>query len=127
MSPYKLGAVTQEVTVSAGAELVASREAAVGQLIDQRRVVELPLNGRHAQDLVFLSAGTADLTSRYCGFNCFGGVYPGEQRANINGNSAGGVSLHARRQRAQRLVPEHESAVPESGRRRRVQAAGEQP
>ena len=87
----QVGAVNQEVTVSAGAELVASREAVVGQLIDQRRVVELPLNGRHAQDLVFLSAGTADLTTRYCGFNCFGGVYPGEQRANINGNSAGGV------------------------------------
>jgi hypothetical protein len=86
-----LGGVTQQVTVSANAELVTSQEAAVGQLIDQRRVVELPLNGRHAQDLVFLSAGTSDLTSRYCGFNCFGGVYPGEQRASINGNSAGGV------------------------------------
>src|SRR5438445_601045 len=36
-------------------------------------------------------APVADVTTRYCGFNCFGGVYPGEQRANINGNTAGGV------------------------------------
>jgi hypothetical protein len=87
----EVGGVSQSVTVAAGAELVSLRDAEVGQLVDEKRVVDLPLNGRHAQDLVFLSAGTADLTARYCGFNCFGGVYPGEQRANINGNGAGGV------------------------------------
>jgi hypothetical protein len=87
----QLGQVSQDVTVAANAELVSTREATVGQLIDTKRIAELPLNGRHAQDLVFLSAGTVNLTSRYCGFNCYGGVYPGEQRANINGNGAGGV------------------------------------
>ena len=87
----QLGQVSEQVTVGAGAELVPVRESTVGQLIDEKRVVELPLDGRHAQDLVFLSAGTINLSSRYCGFNCFGGVYPGEQRGGVNGNSAGSV------------------------------------
>jgi len=87
----QLGQVAEEVTVSAGAELVTTREATVGQLVDARRVVDLPLDGRRAQVLVFLSAGTANLTSRYCGFNCYGGVYPGEQRAAVNGGGAGAV------------------------------------
>ncbi|MGH9471073.1 MAG: carboxypeptidase-like regulatory domain-containing protein, partial [Terriglobia bacterium] len=39
-----LGQVSQEVTVTGGAGLVLNtREAMVGQLIDQRRIVDLPL------------------------------------------------------------------------------------
>lgn len=59
----QVGPVSQDVTVAANAELVSSREATVGQLIDTKRIAELPLNGRHTQDLVFLSAGTVNLTS----------------------------------------------------------------
>src|ERR1700736_3901975 len=45
----------------------------------------LPLDGRQVQQLVFLSAGITDATSHYCGSNCEGGTYPGEQYAKASG------------------------------------------
>src|SRR2546422_6994077 len=54
----RVGKVTEEVTVTANADLVNTREATVGQVVDERRVLDLPLNGRGAQALVFLAAGT---------------------------------------------------------------------
>jgi hypothetical protein len=88
----QVGQVTERVTVEANAELVTTRTATAGQLIDQRRVVDLPLNGRGAQSLVFLSAGSIDLSGRYCGVDCHGGVYPGEQVAGVNGAGSAQVN-----------------------------------
>ena len=48
----KVGQATEEITVTANAELVVNRDATVGQLVDQKRVADLPLNGRQAQSLV---------------------------------------------------------------------------
>src|ERR1700736_3901977 len=45
----------------------------------------LRLDGRQVQQLVFLSAGITDATSHYCGSNCEGGTYPGEQYAKASG------------------------------------------
>jgi hypothetical protein len=81
----QVGQVSERVTVEADAELVVTRSGTVGQLIDQKRVVELPLNGRMAQTLVFLSAGTVDLGRNGCRICGHGGVYPGEQTAGVNG------------------------------------------
>lgn len=88
----QLGQVTERVNIEANAELVTTRTATQGQLIDSKRVVDLPLNGRGAQSLVFLSAGTVNLTSRYCGENCHGGVYPGSQVAGVNGAGSAQVN-----------------------------------
>jgi hypothetical protein len=88
----QLGQVTESVNVEANAELVTTRTATQGQLIDQKRVVDLPLNGRGAQSLVFLAAGTVNLTGRYCGENCHGGVYPGSQVAGVNGAGSAQVN-----------------------------------
>jgi hypothetical protein len=81
----QIGGVTEEVTVDADAELVGTRNGTLGQLVDQKRVVELPLNGRMAQSLVFLAAGTVDLGRNGCRICGHGGVYPGEQTAGVNG------------------------------------------
>jgi len=81
----QLGQVAEQVTVQADAELVVTRTGTVSQLIDQKRVVELPLNGRMAQTLVFLSAGSVDLGRNGCRICGHGGVYPGEQTAGVNG------------------------------------------
>ncbi|PYV44583.1 MAG: hypothetical protein DMG06_05900 [Acidobacteria bacterium] len=88
----KVGEISEKVTVAADTELVTTGTATVGQLVDERRVVDLPLNGRTVQSLVFLAAGTVDVTDRYCGLGCHGGVYPGEQQAAVNGAGPGGVN-----------------------------------
>lgn len=88
----KVGKAAEQVTVSANADLVATREATLGQVIDERRVIDLPLNGRGAQALVFLAAGTTNITDRYCGLNCEGGVYPGQQQAAVSGGGPGNVN-----------------------------------
>jgi len=88
----KLGSVAQQITVSADASMVTTDSATVGQLIAQKEVAELPLNGRYAQQLVFLVPGTDNVTANYCAANCEGGIFPSEQYAKINGASANGVS-----------------------------------
>ncbi len=81
----QVGQVTERVNVEANIDLVDTRTGTVGQLVDQKKVVELPLNGRLAQRLVFLSAGTVDLGRNGCRICGHGGVYPGEQTAGVNG------------------------------------------
>jgi hypothetical protein len=53
----KIGAVTEQAQVTSDAALVETRSNGVGQVIDQQRVVELPLNGRVATELIFLYTG----------------------------------------------------------------------
>jgi hypothetical protein len=55
----QLGAVTQQLEVTADAAMVETQDTSVSQVIDQRRIVDLPLNGRQATDLILLSGGAA--------------------------------------------------------------------
>ena len=89
----QVGDLTQQVTVSADAELVSTQTGTVGQLVDQKRILELPLDGRQPQALLFLSAGTVNETGKYCLVNCQGGVYPGEQDGNVNGGGPRSVNF----------------------------------
>lgn len=54
----KVGEVTQEVVVSGGEPLVDTSTVTVGQVINQRTVQQIPLNGRHFVDLGLLVPGT---------------------------------------------------------------------
>lgn len=54
----KPGSVTESISVSAAAALLDSETATVGQVVDNKRIVELPLNGRNYLELARLSAGT---------------------------------------------------------------------
>lgn len=58
----ELGKTTQQVQVSANASMVETQSTAISQVIDQRRIVDLPLNGRQATELILLSGG-AQVTS----------------------------------------------------------------
>ena len=53
-----VGQVTEQVEVQANAALVETRNQGVGQVIENSRILELPLNGRSVQDLISLSAAT---------------------------------------------------------------------
>ena len=55
----QVGAVTQDVRVSADAAMVETQDTSVSEVIDQRRITDLPLNGRQATDLILLSGGAS--------------------------------------------------------------------
>src|SRR5580765_1169154 len=50
-----VGQISEQVTVTANSTLVETKSTGVGQVIDNQRVMELPLNGRQATELIFLS------------------------------------------------------------------------
>ncbi len=51
----QLGSVSETIQVAANAGLVETEQNAIEQVIDQRRIVDLPLNGRQATQLVLIS------------------------------------------------------------------------
>src|SRR5712692_6235856 len=64
----RVGAVSEQVTVEATALQVESRTASIGQVVDNARIMEMPLNGRDVHNLIFLAGmanfpGTAGLQS----------------------------------------------------------------
>src|ERR1051326_2091944 len=81
----QVGAVTEAVTVNAEAELMQTRTATAGALVDGKRIVEMPLNGRRPERLVYMAPGTIDLGRNSCQICGQGGVYPGEETAGVNG------------------------------------------
>jgi hypothetical protein len=52
-----LGAVSEQITVQANAAMVETRSTSVGQVMENQRILELPLNGRQVTDLLLLSPG----------------------------------------------------------------------
>ena len=64
----QVGAVSEQVTVEAGAAQVETRTTSIGQVVDNQRIMEMPLNGRDVHQLIFLAGmatypGTASLNS----------------------------------------------------------------
>lgn len=53
----QIGEVTQQVTVDGTAQIVLSENATVGEVIDNHKIVELPLNGRQYLSLALLTPG----------------------------------------------------------------------
>ena len=68
----KVGALTDEVTVTATAATVDRTTAELGQVVDARRIAELPIREGSPVELVILAPGvtvTTDLRSRKAAFN----------------------------------------------------------
>ena len=76
-----IGDVTEQVAVTAEAPLLETESAARGSVIDQRKIVELPLNGRDYNQLATLSPGVLLPTPRLQTIE-FKGAF------NVNGNRA---------------------------------------
>jgi hypothetical protein len=55
----EVGALTDEVEVRADATLLETSSGTVGKLVDNRRILELPLNTRNVYSLIFLTPGVA--------------------------------------------------------------------
>jgi Carboxypeptidase regulatory-like domain/TonB dependent receptor len=55
----EVGQVSERIEVSGAAPLLETETSALGQVIDNKRVANLPLNGRNFAQLALLTAGTA--------------------------------------------------------------------
>ncbi|PYR85530.1 MAG: TonB-dependent receptor, partial [Acidobacteria bacterium] len=58
----QVGQVSEQVEVQANAGLVETRSLAVGQVMETARIMELPLNGRNAQELLLLNGGAQQVS-----------------------------------------------------------------
>jgi hypothetical protein len=57
----QIGVVSEAVEVTAEAPLLNSETGAKGQVIDNREILDLPLNGRDFNELAYLTPGVVDL------------------------------------------------------------------
>jgi len=82
----EVGEASQTVEVTAETPQVDTRSAVHGMLVDDRRVRDLPLNGRNALDLVRLLPGVNDVSTT---------IRPsfGQQTMRLNGGRQTGVTL----------------------------------
>jgi hypothetical protein len=54
----QVGKLSQQVTITAESPVIDNSTVTIGQVVDQKTVQEIPLNGRHFLDLGFLTAGS---------------------------------------------------------------------
>jgi hypothetical protein len=78
----KVGAETQQVTVTAAAPLLQTEDASIGQTIQGVEINDLPLVNRNWASLAQLSAGVTTANANF-------GSQPGSTYFNINGNIVG--------------------------------------
>ena len=80
----KVGNVSEQVQVEANAALVETQATGIGTVIENRRILELPLNGRVATDLIQLAGGV--IPQGVAG----NGGFPNTQQYVINGGQSFG-------------------------------------
>ena len=79
----KVGGAAETVQVDAEASMVQTEDQSVSQVIDKQRVVDLPLNGRQATDLIKLSGAA---TAAPSGDNVGSKNYPSEVTLSVAGS-----------------------------------------
>src|SRR5688572_20226740 len=69
----EVGQVSEQVEVQANAALVETRSSSVGQVVENARILELPLNGRNVTDLITLGGAAVQtdvpMPKNYAGSN----------------------------------------------------------
>src|SRR6476661_4216135 len=89
--PLRVGNVKEEVSIAANAVQVQTESTQLGDVIDSKKMLALPLNGRSYLDLLGLQAGVAPTTA-----NTIGGDRP------VSGyiSNAGNISVNGQRETA---------------------------
>ena len=85
----KVGTVSEQVQVEANAALVETRGSGIGTVMENQRVVELPLNGRQVTDLIYLSGMATQVNG--AGLNSGVRNYP-TQDISVAGGLANGLT-----------------------------------
>ncbi|MCI0625238.1 MAG: carboxypeptidase-like regulatory domain-containing protein [Acidobacteria bacterium] len=70
----EVGEVGQSVEVTAAAPIMQTEEPSVGYLVEEKRVLELPLNGRKFEQLQILSPGSVNAFNHQTGAGLAGGA-----------------------------------------------------
>ncbi len=83
----KVGRAIDTVTVDGSGPTINTTDAAINTVIEEKQVVDLPLNGRNTQSLLNLSPGTVDVARNGCTICGQGGVYPNEAQTSVNGSA----------------------------------------
>ncbi|MBI2686893.1 MAG: TonB-dependent receptor [Acidobacteria bacterium] len=93
-----VGAVSETIEVSGTVTLLTTENATLGTVVENKRIVELPLNGRNYLQLVSLAPNTAtgfpsagQAQSRQGGFRADAAISVGGQRGAFNHYSLDGV------------------------------------
>jgi Carboxypeptidase regulatory-like domain len=102
----ELGAVAERIEVEAAATQLNTVEASRGQVIENRRIVELPLNGRVYNELALLSSGTVQPlgAARYAGFSS-GGMRVTQNNFMLDGVDNNGIELAGAQRRSEMVQP----------------------
>ncbi len=79
----KVGATAETVQVNADASMVQTEDQSVSQVIDSQRVIDLPLNGRQATQLILLTGAASVAPS---GDNVGSKNYPSEVTLSVAGS-----------------------------------------
>jgi len=88
----KVGAVSEKVQVTANATMVETQNSGVGQVVDQERVVDLPLNGRLATQLITLAGAAATVPQANSGQLSSAKNYPNEAVISVGGGMSNGLT-----------------------------------
>ncbi|HTP34375.1 MAG TPA: TonB-dependent receptor [Candidatus Acidoferrales bacterium] len=102
----EVGGMAEKVEVQAAAPQLNTVEASQGQVIANKQIVDLPLNGRTYDDLALLSAGTVQPLSnaRFVGFSS-GGMRDTQNNFLLDGVDNNPVELAGAQRRSEMVQP----------------------
>lgn len=100
-----LGSITETVQVTADAPLLSALDASQGQVINNKTIVDMPLNGRNYIQLALLSAGTVQpIGGRFGGFSA-GGMRTVQNNYMLDGIDNNNIQLAAQGSQAETVQP----------------------
>lgn len=101
----EVGSVAESINVTADAPLLETTNAAQGQVIDNRKIVDIPLNGRDYKQLALLSAGALQpIGGRFGGFSA-SGQRVSQNNYLLDGLDNNNMQIAAQGRRAEAMQP----------------------
>jgi hypothetical protein len=89
----EVGSVSETVKVAGGAPILDSQTSTIGTVIENKQVVEMPLNGREYTQLILLTPGAVPAQTGQLGSYSVGGIAPSVngQRSQSNNYTLDGI------------------------------------
>ena len=87
--PLQVGSVNEQVSVEANAALVETQATGVSSVMENQRILDLPLNGRNPADLIQLAGAAIQLPQFNASSRSFQGQSGGQGYAVAGGQSSG--------------------------------------